>query len=101
LGAVAAFVLACALWWVYYVFVASAMRHSLATSPVLGQVRCHVGRVCCVVVPLLVDKVLLDLGGQVEGFVDVVVEGGAALGVEVQAEAGDVGLCWLWSVILR
>ena len=33
LGAVAAaFVLACALWWVYYVFAASAVRHALETS---------------------------------------------------------------------
>lgn len=32
-GAVAAaFVLACALWWVYYVFAASAVRHALLTS---------------------------------------------------------------------
>ncbi len=29
-----AFTLACALWWLYFVFAASAMRHSMATAPV-------------------------------------------------------------------
>jgi low temperature requirement protein LtrA len=39
LGAVAAaFVLACALWWVYYVFAAGAVRHSLETSPTRGDI---------------------------------------------------------------
>jgi low temperature requirement protein LtrA len=39
IGAVAAaFVLACALWWVYYVFAASAVRHALRTSPDRGDI---------------------------------------------------------------
>ncbi len=39
LGAVAAaFVLACALWWVYYVFAAVAVRHSLETSTTQGDI---------------------------------------------------------------
>ncbi|HEY0808145.1 MAG TPA: low temperature requirement protein A [Pseudonocardiaceae bacterium] len=39
IGAVAAaFVLACALWWVYYVFAASAVRHALETSPDRGDI---------------------------------------------------------------
>ena len=41
-GVVAAFVVSCALWWVYFYFANDAMRHALATAKVQLNVTRHV-----------------------------------------------------------